>query len=168
MSITVDNIIDDIQLFLKDKYKIELPKEKIKGLAYSALKEAGLLTKNDRYKNYEHVGLILKMLNDNFDDCFEWEDIEHFTGNLFYAMRLATRRPIEAVNDLIKIYNDRDKLDSKQVQTDLHLLISTQKRNMFNTWQYIEKTQVKGVSILCSKITKNILNRFLKKLNLKK
>jgi hypothetical protein len=152
---TVDNLIATIEESLKKEYNITVDKSKIKGVAFTALKQAGLLTREDKFKNYDHVGKIQKLFNDAFGEILEWEDIEYFTGNLFFAMRLATRRPIERINELLVEYQKRgEPIDIDTLNTDLTLLVQSMKDNMTETSSYIERTQLSGVSMIINKIIK--------------
>lgn len=161
----VDDVIKDIQLHIKDTWKIEVPEGKVRGLAFATLKKSGQLSKEDKYKNYDHVARVLKLFNDNFNNIFEWEDIEHFTGNLFYAMRLGTRRPIDSVEAFVKVYKkqytekDRLVIDTKQFDTDMALLIEDIKSSMSVTWKYLEKQQETGVGMIINKVLKYLLEQ---------
>ena len=152
-TVNIGEFTASIKGFIKDEYGIEVRDNRIKGLAFSTLKEAGLLSREDKYKTYDHVDKVLRLFNKGLGkDIFEWEDIEHFTGNLFYCMRLATRRPLDEISGIIK-----RNPENKQLHTDLTLLTGTIKQNMSKTWKYIEKTQESGAGM--------IINKFLQYIN---
>lgn len=157
--ISVDQFTSFIQETVKKEYGVDVNPSKVKGLAFATLKESGLLSEQDKYKTYDHVGEIRDVINDSFPECVEWDDVEQFTGNLYYAMRLATKRPIIDINKLIEKYQKSDKLDRSLVVNDLVFLIESVKSNMSNTWKYIENTQKKGASNIVNKILKWLLER---------
>lgn len=149
---------EKLKSFIKKEFGIEIEDRRVKGLAYHIAQQKGELTGQDKYKNYDHVDKMLKLLNDSFDNALEWEDVEHFTGNLFFAMRLATKRPIDTVLEMTAAYKDKDVLDSKQVQNDMFIIVQSIRKNMSNTWEYIEKTQLTGVGMIINKILKHKLD----------
>lgn len=164
--VQVDALIVELKTFLKERTGVDIDESKIKGLAYSTLKEAGTLSREDRYKTYEHVAQMIKILNDAFGNIFEWEDVEQFTGNLFYAMRVGTRKPIEEIESLLVTYREkygdepRTEEMLKQLETDMIFVKDRIRRGMSETWEYIEKTQLTGVGVIVSKILKSELMKY--------
>ena len=151
-TVGVEEFINSISEFIKKEYNIEVSDKRIKGLAFSTLREAGLLDSKDKYKTYDHVGKLLELFNEGLGkEIFTWEDIERFTGNLFYCMRLATRKPLDEIAEIIK-----RNPDNKQLHTDLTLLTGTLKQNMRRTWKYIENTQESGAGMIINKFIKYI------------
>ena len=153
--ITVDEVVEGVKKYIQQHYGVEVNDSKVRGLAFSTLKEAGVLTTEDKYKTYEHVDKMLNILNEGLGgDVFTWEDIEHFTGNLFYCMRAGTRRPIDNINDIIKQHPN-----NKRLHTDLMLLIQEVKKNMHDTWKYLEKTQQTGAGMIVNKFLKYLMEK---------
>lgn len=163
--IDAEQITKELQQFIKTKFKADLPADKLRGVVFETLKDVGATSKDDRYANYEHVIVMMDTLNNAFDDIFELKDVEHFTGNLMYAMRLGTRKPIEDVEKLVKEYSknylqgNKIVVDKATFDTDMMFLTTQIKRSMSETWKYIEQTQVKGVSMIVSKVLKYILKK---------
>lgn len=161
-----EQFISELQMFLQEKIGDELPNEKVKGFAFEILKQCGALTPQDQYKSYDHITRALKLFNENLNDIFDWEDIEHFTGNLFYAMRLATKRPMDEIDSLVVSYERKyknSKVESErefysQFSTDMFLLKTSLRKNISRTWEYIEKTQITGAGMIVSKILKFLLD----------
>ena len=146
----VDNLVNFIQESLKKEYDLEVPKETLRGPAFSILKQQGILTKEDKYKTYPHVAQMLKLFNESFETVdIDWEDMEHFTGNLFYAMRAATKKALQMIQEIRESYEGVDKLSE-----DLFILEGQLQKNMKETWAYIEKTQLTGAGMIIAKLVK--------------
>lgn len=160
-TISLDEMTSKLQNYIEKELGVKVDVNKFKGVAYTALKEAGKLSEKDRFKSYDHVSRIQNTLNSPFkeldemenpEDLFTFEDIESFTGNLFYTMRLATKRALDEITRLTQVYQGQETLDAKTVVNDLYLLKNSTKENINETWAYYEKTQTMGVNIFVTKI----------------
>ena len=165
--IKADDIMQDLQLYIRKTYGVDVDKNKTRGLAFETLRGKGEISNQDKYASYEHVLLIQETLNSAFDGIFEFRDVEHLTGNLMFGMKLGTRKPIEDVERLVNLYKEKYlnehsgklEIDVKQFDTDMLFVISQIKKSMSDTWQYLEQTQIRGIGILISKILKFIINK---------
>ena len=165
---SVDNIINSVKQHINAEFGIILPDEKIKGLAFSALRESGHVQGADKFKTYEHVGHIYKLFNESYkfdagdEDLFTWEDIEYFTGNLFYTMKLATRRPLDEIGLIVAKCKENPDIKAKELLADLEAVQITIKRNMSDTWAHLEKIQKTGVGIIITKTLKFLIQKIEK------
>lgn len=162
VEISVDKVIKSIQDLFQNTYGIRISPEKIKGVAFAALKESGHLSKEDKYKTYDHVTNMLRMFNDAFGEVVDYQDMEHFTGNLFYGMRVSISKSCTKVRQLMDVYSKSETLDSKQVVADLFLLQEDLNHDIKLTWRYLENTQVLGASMIITKLLKSQLNQVVK------
>lgn len=143
--LTIGIIVDSIYYSAKSNFNVEISKEKIRPLAVEIGKLKGIASP-DKFKNYQHVADILELYK-NHGINVTWEEIEQLTGNLFSTMRRIEKKILDEVDQLYKLHHEGVLKDEDFLRFKNNI-----KSGQKLAWQEIENQQIKGNSIVLSRI----------------
>lgn len=145
--LTTGIIADSIFLHLKNNFKVEVDKEKIRNLSLEVSRLKGISTV-DKFKFYKHVGDV-QDLYQNAGIELSWDLVEELTGNLLNAMRQIEKLGLDQF-DLMMAKNKNGSLTEENFNESKKYFKEFYKK----IWSNIEKNQIKGNSNLIQKIKK--------------